>query len=76
MRIVVEHTSRSTCASLQLEIRRDLCKTPYFLGGVMLLFSWLVVAVQKLVGYAMTERPQLCRDQDSNLGCLGHNEKY
>ena len=31
---------------------------------------------QKLAGYAMTERPQLCRDQDSNLGCLGHNEKY
>ena len=26
---------------------------------------------------AMTESSQpLCRDQDSNLGCLGHNEKY
>ena len=36
----------------------------------------LLVFSQKLVGYAMTERPQLCRDQDSNLGCLGHNEKY
>ena len=25
---------------------------------------------------AVTETHSLCRDQDSNLGCLGHNEKY
>ena len=36
------------------------------------------INIAKLAGNAVTERDhaQLCRDQDSNLGCLGHNEKY
>ena len=30
----------------------------------------------KMAGNAVTETHSLCRDQDSNLGSLGHNEKY
>ena len=30
----------------------------------------------KIAGNAVSETHSLCRDQDSNLGCLGHNEKY
>ena len=30
----------------------------------------------KNAGHAVSETNSLCHDQDSNLGCLGHNEKY
>ena len=66
---------------LGMYILSELNKNKDLEIGCLVRNHWQVSNIEKNMNKCLLALPcqrlfQLCRDQDSNLGCLGHNEKY